>query len=188
MSISSEKIVASFGVAILSVFILGGVIASVTSANNTKDSQSQAQQVQQTQQKQTDTERKVTETKKEVLSYNTKTVDDDSIEYGKTMVRTVGQYGEKTYTYEVVYKDDEEISRELIKEEVTKKPVDEVIANGTKITWHCVDVTSYNKNPYDDNKCTSSTGEVRYVSDSQARALDSSYSPGKSGHSYYNSK
>lgn len=56
------------------------------------------------------------------------------------------------------------------------------------ITWHCVDVTSYNKNPYDDNLCTSNTGETRYVSDSQARALDPSYTPGTSGHPYYNSK
>ena len=58
----------------------------------------------------------------------------------------------------------------------------------TAVTWRCIDVTSYNKNPYDDNKCTSSTGEVRYVSDSQARALDPSYIPGTSGHWYYNSK
>ena len=56
------------------------------------------------------------------------------------------------------------------------------------ITWHCIDVTSYNQNAYDDNKCTSSAGEVRYVSDSQAIALDPSYSPGKSGAYYYNNK
>lgn len=56
------------------------------------------------------------------------------------------------------------------------------------ITWHCIDVTSYNKNAYDDNQCTSSTGEVRLVSDSQAVALDPTYSPGQSGHYYYNSK
>lgn len=56
------------------------------------------------------------------------------------------------------------------------------------ITWHCIDATSYNKNPYDDNLCTSSTGEVRYASDSQARALDPSYTPGTYGHPYYNSK
>ena len=54
-------------------------------------------------------------------------------------------------------------------------------------TWHCVDATSYNKNAYDDNKCTKGS-EVRYVSDSQAVALDPSYTPGRSGHSYYNSR
>jgi hypothetical protein len=56
-----------------------------------------------------------------------------------------------------------------------------------KITWKCVDATSYNKNPYDDNKCISSDGQVRYVSDSESRKLDPSYTPGTKGHSYYNS-
>lgn len=73
----------------------------------------------------------------------------------------------------------------------TTKPVApkvEVKTAPAPITWHCTDTTSYNKNPYDDNLCISSTGERRYVSDSQARALDSSYNPGTYGHPYYNSK
>lgn len=53
--------------------------------------------------------------------------------------------------------------------------------------WRCVDATSYDKNPYNDNYCTNGV-ESRYVSDSQAVQLDPSYSPGKSGHYYYNSK
>jgi len=63
-------------------------------------------------------------------------------------------------------------------------------ANTTTTTeekWHCVDVTSYNQNAYDDNKCTKGS-EVRYVSDSQAVSLDPSYSPGKAGASYYNNR
>lgn len=40
---------------------------------------------------------------------------------------------------------DKEISRELIKEEITKQLVTRVIAKGIKIAWHCVDATSYNK-------------------------------------------
>ena len=80
------------------------------------------------------------------------------------------------------------MSRELLSKETTRQPVNEVIAKGTKVIWHCVDVTSYNGNAYDDNKCTSSTGEVRYVSDSQSRNLDPSYSPGRKGAYYYNSK
>ena len=66
----------------------------------------------------------------------------------------------------------------------TKKPT----AIPVRITWRCYDCTSYNGNAYDDNKCISNTGEVRYVSDSQAQYLDPSYRPGKSGHPYYNSK
>ena len=103
-----------------------------------------------------------------------------------TVTRSEGSYGEKTYTYSVAYKDNKETSRELIKEEVTKQPVAKIIARGTKIVWHCVDVTSYNKNPYNDNKCTSSAGEIRYVPDSTARLLDPSYSPGQKGNPYYN--
>ena len=180
MGVISEKIAISLGVTAVAGLILGGVVLSTININKTDNDQTQSQQ--------TEAERTVTETKKESISYETKTVEDDSIEYGQTVVRTEGSYGEKTYTYNVSYKGDKEISRELVKEEITKQPVAKVIAKGTKIVWHCVDATSYNKNPYDDNKCTSSTGEVRYVSDSQSRALDPSYSPGQSGHYYYNSK
>lgn len=56
------------------------------------------------------------------------------------------------------------------------------------VTWKCVDATSYDGNAYNDNKCTSSTGQVRYVADSEARKLDPSYRPGKSGAWYYNNK
>ena len=129
-----------------------------------------------------------TETKKEVIKFGTTTVEDPNLEYGKTEIRTAGVNGEITYTYEVTYEEGKETSRRQTDQKVTKQPINQVIAKGTKIVWHCIDVTSYNKNPYDDNKCTSSTGEVRYVSDSEARALDPSYSPGQSGHPYYNSK
>ena len=180
MGVISEKIAISLGVTAVAGLILGGVVLSTTNINKTDSDQTQSQQA--------EAERTVTETKKESISNKTKTVEDGSIEYGQTVVRTEGSYGEKTYTYTVTYKGDKEISRKLIKEEITKQPVAKVIAKGTKIVWHCVDATSYNKNPYDDNKCTSSTGEIRYVSDSQSRALDPSYSPGQSGHYYYNSK
>lgn len=131
-----------------------------------------------------------TATKEEVedIEFETKTVDDNTIEYGQAIVRTEGVRGEKTYIYDITYKGDKEISRKLIKEEVTKQPIARIIARGIRVVWHCVDATSYNKNPYDDNRCTSSTGEVRYVSDSQSRILDPSYTPGKTGHYWYNSR
>ena len=52
---------------------------------------------------------------------------------------------------------------------------------GTTVTWHCVDVTSFDGNYHNDNKCTSSTGEVRYLNDRNAVALDPSYKPSKRG-------
>jgi len=182
MGVIFEKLAIALGVTAVASLIFGGAVLSTTNIDKADNNQAQAQI------QQTETERTVTETKKEPIGFETETVDDSSIEYGRTIVRTEGSYGEKTYTYSVTYKGDKEVSRELVKEEVTKQPVVKVIVRGTKIVWHCVDATSYNKNPYDDNKCTSSTGEVRFVSDSQSRALDSTYSPGQSGHPWYNSK
>ena len=182
MGMKSDKKPFLIGMIIIAVFVIGNVAVAATYNNRTVDIEKP------TEQEKAVTERTVTETRKETIPFETKTVNDDAVEYGKTVVKTEGINGEKTYTYDVTYEGEKEISRKLVKEEVTKQPVAKVIANGTKIFWRCVDVTSYNKNPYDDNKCTSSTGEVRYVSDSQSRALDPSYSPGKSGHYYYNSK
>ncbi len=133
-----------------------------------------------------------TETKtvveKGTVPYQTSTVEDPSLEYGKTETRTKGVIGEIAYTYSITYIDGKETSRELVKKETTRQPVNEVVAKGSKNVWHCVDVTSYDKNSYNDNRCTSSTGEVRYVSDSQSIALDPTYSPSKAGAYYYNSK
>ena len=182
MRMKSDKIPFLIGIIIVTVFVIGNVAVAATYNKKTVDTEKP------TEQEEVVTERTVTETKKEIIPFETKTVNDDTVEYGKTIVKTEGVNGEKTYTYSVTYMGEKEKSRKLVKEEITKQPVAKVIANGTKIVWSCIDVTSYNKNPYDDNKCTSSTGEVRYVSDSQSRALDPSYSPGKSGHYYYNSK
>lgn len=182
MGMKSDKIPFLIGMIIIAVFVIGNVAVAATYNNRTVDIEKS------TEQEEVVTERTVTETKKETIPFETKTVNDDTVEYGKTLVKNEGVNGEKTYTYNVSYRGEKEVARELVKEEITKQPVAKVIANGTKIIWRCVDATSYNKNPYDDNKCTSNTGEVRYVSDSQSLALDPSYTPGKSGHYYYNSK
>ncbi len=95
--------------------------------------------------------------------------------------------GNKTKTPSTTYKPYKPVE---IKTDYTlpKYITTQVVKAEDIVTWHCVDATSYNKNAYDDNKCTSSNGVVRYVSDSQARALDPSYVPGTAGHPYYNSK
>lgn len=54
-------------------------------------------------------------------------------------------------------------------------------------TWDCIDVTSYDKNPYNDNYCVSSYGQEMYTTDSYAESLDPYYTAGESGHTYYNS-
>lgn len=126
----------------------------------------------------------VTET--EAIPYGVLYIEDNTLEYGKTAVRSQGSTGTRTLTYQITTKGGKELSRELIKSEVTTKPVDRVIAKGTKMVWRCRDVTSFDRNPYNDNYCEYSDGTARYVADSEARVLDPTYRPGKSGAAYYN--
>ncbi len=129
-----------------------------------------------------------TSTTNESIPYETQYVDDANLEYGKTETRTVGKNGTKTITYNLAYENGQIIKREVISEEITVQPTNQVIAKGTKIIWHCVDATSYDRNRNNDNKCTSSTGQVVYVSDARSMQLDSSYCPGQSGNAYYNDR
>lgn len=71
--------------------------------------------------------------KTEDVDFAKKTEDNASIPQGQTQLKTVGIKGVKTLTYEVNYTDSIETSRKLIKEEVTKPPVDEVTYVGTYI-------------------------------------------------------
>ena len=168
---------------IIFLFAIFG-IASFTSNNSSKITTNASGQTQSGIAKNSKTEKAITISSS--ISYNTVEVNDDTLEYGKTEIKNSGSYGEKVSTFKVTYTDGKETSRELIKEETTKQPTDRVIAHGTKVLWHCIDATSYDKNPYNDNKCTSSTGEVRYVPDSTSRVLDPSYTPGTKGDPYYN--
>lgn len=176
----SDKIPLLIGIIIVAVFVIGNVVAGATYNKKTVDTEKP------TEQEEVVTERTVTETKKEIIPFETKTVNDDTVEYGKTVIKTEGINGEKTYTYDVTYKDEKETSRKLVKEEITKQPVTKVIANSTKVVWSCRDVTSYDRNSNNDNLCTSSTDEQRYVGDCAAVALDPSYHPSQRGASYYN--
>ncbi len=66
------------------------------------------------------------------IGFETKKVNDKSLAKGKTKVSQKGQKGEKQVKYLVTTKNGEEVSKEYISEEVTKKPVDEIIKVGTK--------------------------------------------------------
>lgn len=127
----------------------------------------------------------VTETER--IPYNTTYVDDETLAQGKSVTRTAGVYGTRTNTYKVTTKGGKETSRELVESSVTQEPRDAVVARGTKAVWHCHDTTSYDRNPYNDNYCEYSDGSGKYVPDSEARALDPDYTPGKAGAAYYNS-
>ena len=126
----------------------------------------------------------VTETER--IPYNTTYVDDETLAQGKSVTRTAGVYGTRTNTYKVTTKGGKETSRELVESSVIQEPRDAVVARGTKPAWHCHDTTSYDRNPYNDNYCEYSDGSGKYVPDSEARALDPDYTPGKAGAAYYN--
>ena len=127
-----------------------------------------------------------TVTKTDYIPYGELLVPDDSLEYGKTKNIQSGAKGEKTVKFNVIYNGNGEISRTELEEQITKQPTSQTIAVGTKIVWTCYDTTSYNENPYDDNKCVSNTGTTVYVPDSKSRLLDPSYTPSEAGDPYYN--
>lgn len=75
----------------------------------------------------------------ETLPYQTKKIDDDTLDEGKTKVAQAGKTGKKTLTYSVRRENGVEISRTLISEEISIEPSDEIIKVGTKpvISVHC---------------------------------------------------
>lgn len=77
---------------------------------------------------------KRTVTERKEIPFAKRTVQDPSLPKGTTKVRTKGVKGVKTLTYEVTYTDGVETDRKLVREVITKAPVTEVVAVGTKET------------------------------------------------------
>ena len=76
----------------------------------------------------------VEETKVEPVEYETQYVDDPELLEGTTNVRTPGQAGERTIVYEVTRDaEGKELNRVEKSNMITKAPVTEVIARGTKV-------------------------------------------------------
>ncbi|WP_444685771.1 ubiquitin-like domain-containing protein [Alkalicoccus luteus] len=73
----------------------------------------------------------ITETIEESVSFATVRENDDSLEAGTERVEQEGERGTLQKTYEVVLEDGEEVSRELIEEEVVEESSDRIIAVGT---------------------------------------------------------
>jgi hypothetical protein len=76
------------------------------------------------------TKKTVRETQR--IAYATRTVKDSTLASGTRKVRTKGVAGQKTLTYEVTYVDGKQTARKLVRSTVTRKPVTEVVAVGTK--------------------------------------------------------
>ncbi len=69
----------------------------------------------------------------ESLPYQTKRIDDPTLERGKEKVEQEGKIGKKRLLYSVRRENGVEVSRVLSKDEIVEKPKDKIIKVGTKI-------------------------------------------------------
>lgn len=67
------------------------------------------------------------------IDFETVYTEDAALIKGETKVTQAGVKGEKLITQKVVFRDGAEASRETVSEIVTKEPVKQIIANGTKV-------------------------------------------------------
>lgn len=67
------------------------------------------------------------------INFETTYTEDASLITGETKVVQSGANGEKLITQRVVFRDGVEASRETLSEEITKEPVKQIIAKGTKV-------------------------------------------------------
>lgn len=72
-------------------------------------------------------------TKTEAIAFATRTEDDSNQPRGVRQTRQKGEKGAKTLTYQVTRENGVEVGRKLIKTEVTKEPVDELVVIGTRV-------------------------------------------------------
>ena len=72
-------------------------------------------------------------TVKETIKYATKEEKDPTLKQGERKTKQQGTNGEKEIIYEETYKDGVLVSKKKISENITKKPVDEIILVGTKV-------------------------------------------------------
>ncbi|MET7808682.1 G5 domain-containing protein [Micromonospora chersina] len=79
--------------------------------------------------------RTVTETQK--IAYQTRTVNDSSLPKGTRKVTTRGAAGVKTLTYQVTLTDGVQTAKKLVRSQVTKAPITQVVRVGTKVTQQC---------------------------------------------------
>ena len=80
----------------------------------------------------TDTQVTTTVTEVVALPFTKQTVEDGALVKGNTVVRTAGRDGSKTVTWSVRTQGGIEVGRTVTREQVTRQPVTEVTAVGTK--------------------------------------------------------
>ena len=75
--------------------------------------------------------KEITET--QAIPFERSDEETSSLPSGSREVKTAGINGVKTVTYKVTYSNNNEVKRELLKEEITTQPVDEVTLVGTYV-------------------------------------------------------
>lgn len=73
------------------------------------------------------------EVQEKKIPFVTKTEEDDELSWRKKIVKQRGENGVKTTLYRVSYHNGKEVSRKVLRAEVTKEPVTEVITQGTYV-------------------------------------------------------
>jgi hypothetical protein len=75
----------------------------------------------------------------ESVPYQVKKIDDPDLNKGTEKIKTAGKNGRKKITYQVRRENGIEVSRKLLKEEISEKPQEQVVRVGTKpvITVRC---------------------------------------------------
>ncbi|WP_454855278.1 G5 domain-containing protein [Promicromonospora soli] len=71
-------------------------------------------------------------TKKETIPFQKITGEDPNLDKGTKKITTEGVKGVRTKTYRVTYTDGEETDRKIVKNVVTRKPIDQVTSIGTR--------------------------------------------------------
>lgn len=83
----------------------------------------------------------------EDIKYSTEKRSNSTVEQGIKKILQKGQLGEKKLFYEVTREDGVEVSRRLLKTEIAKEPVKEIIEVGTKIILYVSGEASWYKAP-----------------------------------------
>lgn len=120
-------------------------------------------------------------TEKESIDYKTEEKESSSLSAGQTQVTQEGSEGEKTVTYKVKYVDGKEQSKEKVKEEVTKQPVNKVVTVGTAAQ------SSAAQSSQSDSPATSSQSQQSQQSQGGKKIVSKQavYDCDGSGHGYY---
>ncbi len=112
------------------------------------------------------------------IDFKTIVKKDDNLLKSKSKVLEEGQKGEKQITTSIVYENGKEVGRKIIKEVVTKKPKEKVIAQGTLSPV----VASRGTISH-----TSSRGTTSHVSSNAIKVKATAYSAAKGGGNTYTS-